>query len=130
MANHSDRFMFLIHASYEFLGLLEHAQRIGIERAPRQHDGIELPRLGLIQRLVHRNLVAFIVMMHPLNVALMWRDYCGNRAGLFQDLLRLDQLGLFEPIGSKDRHVHSLDVPFRHIPPPILVSPLIVPLSS
>src|SRR5208283_2339149 len=78
-------------------GLRIYPQIVGVRDATRQDQRVELLGLGLLERQIDLQPVAFLVVVHPLNFARVRRDDRNLGAGLLQGLDQLRQLDLLHP---------------------------------
>ncbi len=92
-------------AEYSLVG----TQRVRIDDPSRQHQGIEAGRIGLIQRNIHCNGVAPVLLFPALDRRLLCRRHDADaRAFGFQQPLGFGQFGLFKAVGGKDGNLLAL----------------------
>src|SRR6266567_8355310 len=101
MADNSQWLASRIHLLYKFTCLGLHAQRISIQRASWQHNGIEIMRISLIQCHVNFKYIGLLVMIDACDLARHWRDKCNLSTSMLQCLLWLGHLDLFEVISNQ-----------------------------
>ena len=101
-------------------GLLVHAQVIGVGDAARQHQAVELVGRDVGQGLVDRQHVAFLVVVHALDLARLERDDGDLSAGVAQRLLRLDEFDLLDAVGSDESNLAAFKCACDRLCPPLL----------
>src|SRR5262249_53061965 len=84
------------------------AQRIGIGDAARQHQRHILLRLRLVEGAIDAHFLAFLVMLHTLDVAILWRHDLDLRSLRFERLAWLEQFRLLEAISRHDSDALAL----------------------
>ncbi len=87
----------------ECLGLRPHGVRI--DQATGDHQGVEIVRICLIQRDIDRDLVAFVGVIHPLDLTGIQGNDAHVSTRILERFLGLRQLHLLEAIRREDRHV-------------------------
>ena len=90
-------------------GLLVDAQRIGVDHAARQQQGVEVFGAGALQRHVDREAVGLVVVMPAAHAAVDGRDDLRLRAGGVQRLAGVGHLDLLEAVRHEDGDLHSVE---------------------
>src|SRR3712207_878877 len=83
---------------------LVHAQLIRVRDAAREQQRVELRRVGLRERHVHRKEIARVVVLPARDLLLYGRDDLSLRARRLKSLLRPRQLHLLETVRDEYRH--------------------------
>src|ERR1051326_158882 len=97
------------HLLHELLRLLLDAQRVGVDDAAGQHDGVEVGGVSLRQRQIALELVHLVVVLESLHLVLR-RDQHARRPGVLESLTRTRHLNLLEAIGDENRNTFPFEL--------------------
>src|ERR1700736_2362225 len=75
------------------------AEFVSIHDATRKHKCVEILGVRLVERNIHFEFIALIVVIHPPNLTFRRRHNRSLRAGLVEDLSRFGQFNFLEAIG-------------------------------
>ncbi|MNN49755.1 hypothetical protein D3C81_1643030 [compost metagenome] len=103
MADRRHRLAGIGHAADEVQCRFVGTQGVRIDHAAGQHQRIEAAGIGFIQRLIHGDRVAPVLVLPALDARLFGRRHHAHpRALRFQQALGLDQFGLLETVRGGD----------------------------
>ena len=95
----------VVDPPHELLRLRVQTQRVRVDHASWQQHGVEVVRVGLVERQVDVEDVRLHVVVHRLHAVRLRRNDLRPRARLFQRLLRLGELNALEIVRHKNGHV-------------------------
>jgi hypothetical protein len=113
VANRGDGLTLVEKSFDETDGVRIGAEFVSIHDATRKHKCVEILGIRLFEGNIHFEFIAFIVVIHPLNLTFHWRNNLGLGAGPVEGLSWLGQFNFLEAIGKQECDPFSMKV-FSH----------------